>query len=339
MAPGGGRRPSQNGERGSFVRSGLGLECWAVRVLATVVNYRVAETALECLELQVRDLASVDGRVLIVDNDAPGPELERLRAGAERFGDRVSVLSSGENGGFGYGCNIGLRRGLAARPRPDYLMLINPDAHPEPGCCRALVDYMDRHPSVGIAAPRIRDHDGVGLRVSGFRFPNVVGEFAQHTRLGVASKLFASKLVAPVDVKDARPGPTDWATGACLVIRPSLLERIGLFDEGYFLYFEEVDLCLRAWRAGFEVHVVEDAFIRHVGGVATGIKDEERRRPAYWFESRRRFFRKNFGPGVSAAVMTASLAGHVVCRVQYGLRGKQRRSPPKYGWDLLRTGF
>ncbi|MEM9113562.1 MAG: glycosyltransferase family 2 protein [Myxococcota bacterium] len=310
-----------------------------MRILATMVNYRVANSALRCLEPLVQDLSELQGRVLVVDNDLPGDDLRRLQEGSQVHGDAVEVISSGENGGFGYGCNIGLRRGLGLRPRPDYLMLINPDAEPEPGCSRALVEYMDAHPEVGIAAPRIRDDDGVGTRVSGFRFPNVLGEFAQHTRLDLFFNLFAEHLVAPVDASSQQPGPTDWVTGACMLIRPAMLEAIGLFDEGFFLYFEEVDLCLRAHQAGFERHVVGDAYIRHVGGIATGIKERGRRLPSYWFESRRRFFRKNRGPGYSAAVMAASLVGHSVFALQYSARGKRLDSPPKYARDLLLNGF
>lgn len=308
-------------------------------VLATMVNYRVADIALRCLEPWVRDLAEVDGRMLVVDNDVPGEELQRLREGTRPFGNVVEVVSAGENGGFGYGCNIGLRRGLGRRPRPDYLMLVNPDAEPEPGCSRRLVDYMDAHPQVGIAAPRIRDEDGVGVRVSGFRFPNVLGEFAQHTRLNLFSQLFAEHLTAPVDPSTRGPGPADWVTGACMLIRPSMLDAVGLFDEGFFLYFEEVDLCHRAHRAGFERHVVGDSYIRHVGGVATGIKERGRRLPGYWFESRRRFFRKTHGPAYSAAVTAASLLGHSVCALQYRARGKRLDAPPNYAGDLARYGF
>ena len=86
----------------------------------------------------------------------------------------------------------------------------------------------------------------------------------------------------------------DWLAGASLMIRRQVLDEIGLFDERYFLYFEETDLCLRAQRAGWTSRYVKESRIMHIGSVSTGMKTWKRM-PGYWFDSRLRYFTKNHG--------------------------------------------
>jgi N-acetylglucosaminyl-diphospho-decaprenol L-rhamnosyltransferase len=103
----------------------------------------------------------------------------------------------------------------------------------------------------------------------------------------------------------------DWICGASMMIRESVFEAIGGLDEGYFLYFEETDFCLRAHRAGFTTWYVPQSRVMHIGGQSTGVTERNtapRRLPAYWFESRRRYFTKAFGLGHAMAIDLVVLA-------------------------------
>ena len=155
---------------------------------------------------------------------------------------------------------------------------------------------MDANPKVGIAGSRLEDPDGTPQR-SAFRFHSVLSELESGLRLGLVSKLLRNKIVAPpVPEKTCR---IDWVSGASLMIRQNVFNQIGLLDEGYFMYFEEVDFCLRAHRAGWECWYVPASRVVHLVGQSSGVNDGKqlrKRRPTYWFASRKRFFTKNFGP-------------------------------------------
>jgi GT2 family glycosyltransferase len=134
------------------------------------------------------------------------------------------------------------------------------------------------------------------------------------------------------------PHRCDWVSGASFMIRRRVLEEIGGLDEGYFLYFEEADYCTRARAAGWSVWFVPGACIVHREGAATGIGDASRRRPQYWFESRRRYFIKHFGvAGLLAAdalwaIGRGSLAMRRVLRLG---RGGAEAEPRRFARDLL----
>jgi hypothetical protein len=87
----------------------------------------------------------------------------------------------------------------------------------------------------------------------------------------------------------------DWVSGASLIVRREVIEQVGLMDEGYFLYFEEVDFCRRAREAGWECWYVPDSRVMHLEGASTGINAVAKRRGGYWYDSRRRYFVKHFG--------------------------------------------
>src|SRR5262249_24939007 len=163
-----------------------------------------------------------------------------------------------------------LRPILAAPNPPDYVLLLNPDTVVRPGAIRPLIDFMERHPEVGITGCRLEYPDGEPQR-SAFRFPTIWSEFEGGIRVGVLSKLLNREVVAP-RVSD-EPHPTDWMAGASMLVRRAVFDDIGLMDEGYFLYFEETDFCLRARRAGWPGWYVPASHVVHLVGQASGVTD------------------------------------------------------------------
>jgi hypothetical protein len=130
----------------------------------------------------------------------------------------------------------------------------------------------------------------------------------------------------------------EWVSGASLMLRRGVIEAIGLLDEGFFLYFEEVDYCLRARQAGWEVWYVPESRVVHFEGASTGIRTASRRRPSYWFASRRRFFAKHYGIAGLVAADALWAVGHASLRARRTLglgRGGDIPDPPGIAKDLL----
>jgi GT2 family glycosyltransferase len=188
-------------------------------------------------------------------------------------------------------------------------LLLNADTEVRPGAIRTLIDFMEQHPKAGIAGSGFENPDGTCWAFA-FRFFRPVGELEGALRFGPISKLM-SRYVVNQWMDQHRAQRIDWVAGACMIIRREVFDTVGLMDEKYFLYYEEVDFCLQASRAGWPCWYVPQSRIMHIGGQSTGFTDRERRpkrTPSYWFESRSRYFRKNFG-----------LWGLIVADLAYGV--------------------
>jgi N-acetylglucosaminyl-diphospho-decaprenol L-rhamnosyltransferase len=307
-----------------------------VKLRVPLLNWRTAQMTVRALDALVPELRALgDARVLVVDNDSQDGSYDALvQAVNERgYGDVAEVVQSGRNGGYGFGNNVALRRGTAEGA--DYLYLLNSDAFVEPGAVRALVDYLDAHPRVGIAGSAVHSLDGAPHE-SAFRFPSVLSELERVTRLGVLTRALQN-----VRVPIARPTHTttnvDWVAGASMMIRREVLEQIGLFDERFFLYYEETDLCLRAKRAGWLVAYVCESRVAHVGGASTGVTSQrvvQKPLPRYVLESRRHYFLKNHGRSRLWAANLAHFVGGASFRVR---RVVQRKPDPERPREWLDT--
>jgi hypothetical protein len=296
-----------------------------VKLLTVILNWRTAPMTLRAAEAALRETEWCGGHLTLVDNDSGDGSFEALAAAVrERGWSRARVLQSGRNGGFGAGNNHGIRAGMHDGARPDLVHILNSDAFCDAGAVRALVDHLGAHPEAGFAGSYIHGEDGEP-HLTTFRFPSVLGELEGAARVGPVSRLLKAHAV-PVPTP-AASGPVDWLAGASLMMRMDALDEVGLFDEGFFLYFEETDLCLRARRTGWQTHFVRESSITHVGSASTGMK-EWSRVPDYWYDSRLRYFAKNHGAGAAAAATAAHLAGGLLHRLRMGLSGRRALDPP-----------
>jgi GT2 family glycosyltransferase len=305
-------------------------------VAAIVVNYRTAEAAIEAVQALLLELDGVAGSgVVVVDNDSGDGSFERLveAAGVHGWAPRVQVIQAGFNGGYGYGINVGAQATLSWPTRPRYLYIINPDASPLPGAIDRLVRFMDENPSVGLAGSTVHNVDGSS--VSAFRFPSLLSEFESNANLGIISRLL-DRYRVPLEPPPERTMQVDWVPGTSMLIRNPAFDGIGRFDEDFFLYFEEIDLCRRIREAGHQVYFVEGAGVKHIGSLATGMGDETRRMPGYWFVARRRYFVKHHGRLYAAACDAAWLGGHVLRKAADRVLFRDSGSRPHLGMDFLR---
>ena len=272
-----------------------------VKLLVVIVNYNSADLAIDCLRSLESERAAIGGaemRVVVTDNRSTDDSVARLGAAiaTNGWGQWVDPKPLPRNGGFAYGNNAAIAPVLESAEKPEYILLLNPDTVIRPGAVATLVDFMEQHSDVGIAGSRLEDPDGTPQR-SAFRFHSIAGEFERGIRIGFVSRLLAGSMIAPpVGEADQQ---CDWVAGASMIVRPAVFEQIGLMDEKYFMYFEEVDFCRRAKDADWRCWYVPSSHVVHLVGAVSQISDSRKhrqRRPAYWFESRRRYFVKNHGP-------------------------------------------
>jgi N-acetylglucosaminyl-diphospho-decaprenol L-rhamnosyltransferase len=301
-------------------------------VLTVILNWRTPVMTLEAAEAALVAMEGIGGEILIVDNDSCDGSEEALRAGvAEKGWTRVHVVQAGHNGGFGAGNNVGIRRGLSDGSRPDFVYVLNSDAFPEPEAIRALVACLEAHPDVAMAGSSIHGETGES-QVGTFRFPGIASEFEGGIRFGPVTKLLARHVV-PIHVPQdgAR---VDWMSGCSLLIRDEVFRRVGVFDEVYFLYFEETDLCLRSARAGMGCAYVAASRVMHLGSVTTGMK-EWSEYPDYWYDSRYYYFARNYGRLYALGAMGAHWIGAFLFWFRCKVTGKPRGLPRRYLRRLL----
>jgi GT2 family glycosyltransferase len=314
-------------------------------VAVVMVNYRTPELALASVAALAAERGSVKRlRVIIVDGGSGDNSAARLAQGLRdpRFDGWADLLALPINGGFGWANNQAMLRLLQAGDPPDYIHLLNPDTIVEPGAIAALVREMEAHPRCAAVGSLLLELDG---RPSGsaFRFPTPLSEFSRGARLAAIDRVFR---IPQTLMESDRAFEAEWVTGASVLLHADALRQVGLFDDGFFLYFEEVELMWRLHRAGWSLRHQPLSRVRHVGGAATGVNVRPGndhylpRRPRYWYESRRRFFARTrgvFGPLIAGgAWLVASPIWWV--RSLLGLVGTQRAVEHETG-DLLKHGL
>lgn len=312
-----------------------------MRVLIVIVNYRTAALVQDCLKVlepQVR--AFGDARVVLTDNLSPDDSVPVLTAAiaANGWGDWVDFRPLDRNGGFSYGNNQAIEPFFLSGEKPAYVWLLNPDTLVHEGALLELVAYLDAHPNVGIVGSRLEERDGTPQR-SAFRFPTAAGEFEGGMRLGLLTSLLAGVVVAPPVVNECVP--VDWVCGASMMVRHQVFDAIGFLDDGYFMYFEELDFCLRARKAGWPCVYVPASRVVHLVGQASGIGQKTagiaKRLPTYWFDSRRRYFVKNHGIAYAALADLCFATGFAMWRVRRIIQGKPDLDPEGMLGDFIRN--
>ncbi len=304
------------------------------RILTIILNYRTPDMTIEAAEAALRELSGLNASILIVDNDSGDGSFEQMTAAVAQKGwddANVEVVQSGRNGGFGAGNNYGIRQGFArSKSTPDYVYILNSDAFPDKGSIKALLDHLMANPKTGMAGSYIHGPDG-GPHLTAFRFPSIAGELEGAAKLGPISRLLKNHIV-PLPIPD-HTCKVDWLAGASMMMRREVLEDIGLFDETFFLYFEETDLCRRAALAGWDTVYVRESEVTHIGSVSTGMKTWKRI-PKFWLDSRLHYFVRNHGVGYAALATFAHITGGCIARLRAIVQRKSLREPQYFLIDL-----
>ena len=309
-----------------------------MKLLVVIVNYRVAQLTIDCLHSVAEEIGRVPGtHVAVCENGTGDDSAERIQKAIDDNGWKAwcTLTTISPNLGFTGGNNAILRPAMQSADPPQYFLLLNADTIVRPNAFKGLVDFMDQHPNVGIAGCRLEEPDGTPQR-SAFRFQSPASEFEGSLKLGLVTRLLKQWMVAP-PVRD-ETFETDWVPGASMMIRREVFRDIGLLDEGYYTYFDDIDFCFNARKAGWPTWYVPSSRVVHLVGQTTGVTNKKRKRhPPYLFEARRRYFLKNYNPVYAAMADAGLIVGLALWRLRVILTRKEDFTAPFLLRDLSDT--
>ncbi len=274
-----------------------------------IVNYRTPHLVVDCLRSLQAQIEVGSDCVVIVDNassDDSIPILEQAIAENEAH-QWVKLVASPVNGGFSAGNNVGIKAVSA-----DAYLLLNSDTIVRPNAIAQLLDALAQHPEAGLISPRLEWPDGTP-QISCFRYHSPVSELIDAAATGPLTQRL-NRYNVPIPVSDT-PFEPQWTSFACVLIRQQVIEQVGLMDEGYFMYFDDVDYCRQATNAGWRVLHWPQARVVHLRGGTSSVKAEiaARQRPRpYLYASRSRYFAKFYGKTGLWAANLCWLAGRSV---------------------------
>jgi GT2 family glycosyltransferase len=266
-----------------------------------VVSYRTPDLLRTCLSAIAAERARVALEIFVVDNASRDGSVELVRT---EF-PWVNLIQNDVNRGFGAAHNQALR---VAKGR--YWLVLNSDTVPAPGSLRQLLDFMDANPDVGASGPRLRYPDG-SVQSSRRRFPTpatLLLESTQIQRFWPDNAVLRRYYVQ--DRSDDEPQDADWLVGACLCVRAAAAAEVGLFDERFFMYSDELDWCRRFRAAGWRVSYVPSADVAHHEGASSraDLAARDRRFQA----SKLAYAAKWHGPLVAGALRAYLVAEYVL---------------------------
>jgi N-acetylglucosaminyl-diphospho-decaprenol L-rhamnosyltransferase len=313
-----------------------------IDVAVVIVNFRSTPLLLRCLEtIERHGVEAPTIRVHVCENASGDGSGDRIRREIESRGwsDWVSLVVLDHNRGFTGGNNVLLQRLLDSSRPPSSILLLNPDTEVEPAAITRMFECLAGRPDWGVVGPSIVGADGK-LQGSCFNDPTPWSEFLRAANTGPLDHFFRRRRTSKAPPHDE--GPHDWTSFAAAMLRPAALRAAGIFDEGYFAYFDDPDLCWRIRRAGWLVGHCPDARIMHLEGASTGIRDirqERRRLPGYQMRGRARYFAKRHGV---AGLWAANLCWNVGRLVSWTRELIERRPShlPKAVWrDIWTNAF
>jgi len=209
-----------------------------------ILNYKTPGLLRVSLKGLAAANLALDYEIIVVDNASGDTSVDMVR----REFPNVKLVASPVNGGFAAGNNLGL-----CAAQGEFAIIMNPDLAVFPGVIENLVATMRQRPDVGLLAPQLRNPDGT-VQVSAYRFPSLSIALLRRTPFGKlpwARRKLRSYLMLDANLTAAHP--VDWVLGGCMIVRRAALGSVGLLDERFFMYVEDVDWCRRFWEAGFPV--------------------------------------------------------------------------------------
>jgi GT2 family glycosyltransferase len=275
----------------------------------SVISYRTPLLLKRCLEALEAERPWVGLDVTVVDNASGDGSADMV---ADQF-PWVRIIRNRHNVGFGAAHNQALRHATGR-----YWVVLNSDAAPRPGALRLLVDFLDANPRVAVAGPRLRYPDGT-VQPSRRRFPTVATLFVESTQIQrflPRNRVLQRYYLA--DRSDDESQDVDWLVGACLCVRAAAAAEVGLFDESFFMYSEELDWCRRFREAGWRVAYVPSAEVVHLEGGSSRLDLVARDR--MFQASKLRYAAKWHGRWVAHALRAYLVVEYVARGLEEGLK-------------------
>ena len=250
------------------------------KISIIIVNYKSREYLDECMTSIFNNFGDLGFEIIIINNDRAHilPKADEVRLGLEMANDeKVKIIEVGKNNGFGTSCNIGAKKSSG-----DILLLLNPDTKVLSNNVEKLLDEFKKDKNIGIIGSNILEEDEFIQKWSAGKELNIMEIIKNNLGLSKNKKILKNKEQREVD----------WVTGAAMFIRRDLFLEMGGFDEMFFLYFEDIDLCKRVRESGKKVILFPEFKIKHFGGKSS--KDKKKQKREY-YKSQDYYFEKWFG--------------------------------------------
>lgn len=303
------------------------------RLSVVIVSWNVRELLAHCLRSIERSRDDLELEVIVVDSGSQDGSPQLVR---ESF-PWVRLLARPDNVGFPKGNNLGIN---AARGR--VLLLLNPDTEVEGDALTTMLSYLDDHPDVGVVGPQLRYPDG-SIQSSRRRFPTLATAFLESTWLEPWAPRTVIEHYRVLDRPDESATDVDWVVGAALMVRREAVEAVGLLDEAYYMYSEDLDWCRRIKDAGWRVVYLPEAKIIHHEGKSS--EQAVTARHINFQRAKLRYFRKYHGRAVCTllrAFLILSYTWQLVLEGVKGIVGHRRQlrwqRVASY-WQVLRSGL
>jgi GT2 family glycosyltransferase len=282
----------------------------------SIVSYRCESLLRDCLQSLRENPPQRGMNVHVVDNASGDGTAEMVAREFPEF----TLTALDRNGGFSVGNNIAIRAGAAP-----YVLILNPDTRITPGSLDHLLELMDERPDVGMSGPRLELDDGSFDHAAKRSFPTPISALAHFSGVGRRRE---SGALAAYRAPEVESGPVDAVNGAFMLTRRAALDEVGLFDEGFWMYMEDLDLCYRLHEAGWLTWYEPDVTVMHVKAGTTGSERSFRLNRAFHY-GMYRFYRKHYAadhnPFFNAFVYAGILAKLTVTVVKTELRRARRR--------------
>jgi GT2 family glycosyltransferase len=274
-----------------------GVISMAIDLSIVIVSYNTAGMLRDCLRSLPTATSGLTTETFVVDNSSPDDSAGMVAA---EFPD-VRLIANRENAGFTRANNQALRLCVGRN-----VVILNPDTEPEPGSLTILSRYLDEHPDVGAVGPMLLNTDG-SLQHNGRPFPTPWREFIGHSGLRNLNRAAYDRKYEYGREDFDVEWETDQVSGACLMLPHSVMDKVGMLDEDFFMFYEEIEWCWRIHRAGYRVlYVPRSRVVHHWMG---SVRQQNRAMTHRLFQSSLIYYRKTAGPMAWVAMRAVAFIG------------------------------
>jgi len=310
--------------------------------LIVTVNYKTAplvEELIHSLKSEITNLGTT--HMVIVDNASNDNSIEYINDYIDKNNiSWITVIQNPSNSGYAAGNNLGINSIIERDIDFKTAWFLNPDTKVRKNAGVELINHI-KHNNSHIVGSRLEDEDGTP-QSSHFNFPGIITQISDGLRLGIFDKVFKNKLITKPISNNIEQA--DWLSGASFMVTKQYIDTVGLMDDEYFLYFEELDYCLQGARNNMPCWHVPTSRVYHAVGAATGISDHRKkspRRPQYWFDSRTLYFSKNYGALTLAIYNFIFILSYTTWLLRTYLTNKTKlnKEPPFFLRDFIKNAF
>lgn len=255
-----------------------------IDVSIVIVTYNCRDKTLNCIKSIYKEVKRINFEVIIVDNNSKDDTVEFFK---EAFAN-LKIIENKKNIGFAAAVNQGIFKSTGK-----YILLLNPDTEVVSDCVKIMFDFLEADKKVGITAGKLLWPDG-RTQILFMQFPTLKAQLIEALYLHILfskSRIISAHYLTNWNYNTKRE--VDVVSGACMMVRKEIMEKIGYFDEDFFIYAEDVDFCYRVRKNGWKIFYLPDARVIHYHGQSTKLHEEIMLAQAY--KSRKVFLRKHYG--------------------------------------------